>query len=283
MAWESPWHKRSFPGWHLECSAISIAHLGEQFEIHTGGIDHIPVHHTNEIAQAEATTGKKPFVKIWVHHNFLQVEGEKMSKSLGNFFTIDDVIERGFDPMALRLLFLSAHYRGELNFTWDSLEGMQKAWEKLNRFIQYILKSSEFNQDLSVSKSAEVKKYSEQFFSHIANDLDTVQALATMWEMIKDESLSEEERYLLLLEFDQVLGLGLENIRQNTGDNEEIPPEVQALLDERQKARQKRDWPKSDELREKIAELGFRVLDRELEQVVEKIPSNELSEARIEK
>jgi cysteinyl-tRNA synthetase len=271
MVWPSPWHERSFPGWHIECSAMSIAKLGEQFEIHTGGIDHIPVHHTNEIAQAEATTGKKPFVKIWVHHNFLQVESEKMSKSLGNFFTIDDVIERGFDPMALRLLFLSVHYKGELNFTWDNLAGTQKAWQKLNKFIQYVLKSPEFKQSLSSPKSVEAKKYRDQFFANINNDLSTPQALATLWEMIKDETLSEEDRYLLLLEFDQVLGLGLESIMKNTSDNQEIPSEVQTLLDERQKARQARDWPKSDELRGEIAELGFRVLDRELEQVVESL------------
>ncbi|MBP7768869.1 cysteine--tRNA ligase, partial [Candidatus Woesebacteria bacterium] len=118
MAWPSPWAERSFPGWHIECSAMAMQYLGEQFDIHTGGIDHIPVHHTNEIAQAESATGKVPFVKYWVHHNFLRVDGEKMSKYLGNFFTIDDVLKKGFHPKALRLLFLTSHYRSELNFLW---------------------------------------------------------------------------------------------------------------------------------------------------------------------
>src|SRR5690606_13097236 len=134
MEWESPWGK-GFPGWHIECSAMSVKYLGNQFEIHTGGIDHIPVHHTNEIAQAENATGEKPFVQIWVHHNFLRVDGQKMSKSLENFYTVDDAIERGFHPMALKLLFLTAHYRDELNFTWDSLAGSQKAWERLQRRV----------------------------------------------------------------------------------------------------------------------------------------------------
>ena len=135
MSWPSPWAERSFPGWHIECSAMAIKYLGEQLDIHTGGIDHIPVHHTNEIAQAESATGKVPFVRYWVHHNFLLVDGEKMSKSLGNFFTIDDVLERGYSPRALRMLFLTTHYRSEMNFTWEALEGMQKAYVRLMRQV----------------------------------------------------------------------------------------------------------------------------------------------------
>jgi cysteinyl-tRNA synthetase len=169
MVWPSPWHERSFPGWHIECSAMSMEYLGEQFEIHTGGIDHIPVHHTNEIAQAEAATGKKPFVKIWVHHNFLQVEGEKMSKSLGNIFTVDDVVKRGFEPMALRLLFLSGHYRSEMNFTWDNLAGSQKAWEKLKKMVSLWRGSLKSDEVFTNKYSPAAQKYTQLFFQNFSS------------------------------------------------------------------------------------------------------------------
>lgn len=260
MIWPSPWHERSFPGWHIECSAMSMRYLGEQFEIHTGGIDHIPVHHTNEIAQAEATTGKKPFVKIWVHHNFLQVEGEKMSKSLGNIFTIDDVVERGFSPMALRLLYLSGHYRSEMNFTWDNLAGSQKAWERLIKLIgewrdeaRAGAGSSDWPQLSSVAT-----QYQQQFADQIADDLNTAQALATLWEVTKAEKLTAREKLLLLYEFDQTLGLGLEQLSSVA---KKVPVVVQELLDQRQAARDAHDWAGADRLRDEIAKHGFRVVD----------------------
>ena len=268
MVWESPWHERSFPGWHIECSAMSMKYLGEQFEIHTGGIDHIPVHHTNEIAQAEASTGKKPFVKVWVHHNFLQIEGEKMSQSLGNVFTIDDVVEKGFDPQALRLLFLTGHYRSEMNFTWDNLAGSQKAWNKLLKTVVILRSKVKSDQVFSEKgKSKLVDSYHDDFFESINNDLNTSMAIATLWEVVKDKKLSAQDKLFLIFDFDSVLGLGLEDAAIDQKANLEginkaqVPAEVLEFLDQRNKARASKDWKKSDQLRDEIAQLGFKVTD----------------------
>lgn len=274
MVWPSPWHERSFPGWHIECSAMSMHYLGDQFAIHTGGIDHIPVHHTNEIAQAEATTGKKPFVKIWVHHNFLQVESEKMSKSLGNFFTIDDVVKKGFAPMALRLLFLSGHYRAEMNFTWENLAGSQKAWEKLQRLVAgwRTEVAGKMMQTLESPLGEKARHYQATFFQQLEDDLNTAQAVATLWEVVKDEALSAQEKLWLVLDFDQVLGLGIEHIQPSkvteSTQNRQLPPAVQELLEQRLQARQAKNWSEADRLRDEIAKLGFRVVDRSNGQVV---------------
>jgi cysteinyl-tRNA synthetase len=265
MVWESPWSKRSFPGWHIECSAMAIEYLGEQFDVHTGGIDHIPVHHTNEIAQAEAATGKKPFVKYWVHHNFLRVSGEKMSKSLGNFFTIDDVLEKGFDPKALRLLFLTTHYRSEMNFTWESLAGIQKSWEKLVALIQTFKQNTQ-RTVLSPEKLTKVDEYRTRFFDFMEDDLKTPEAIAVMWEVTKS-NIPGEDKYDLLVEFDEVLGLGLATAEVSTAkistaqDLEALPAEVQKLVNDRQKARQEKNWSIADDLRTQLDTLGFEVKD----------------------
>jgi cysteinyl-tRNA synthetase len=278
MVWDSPWHERSFPGWHIECSAMGMKYLGEQFEIHTGGIDHIPVHHTNEIAQAEASTGKKPFVKVWVHHNFLQIEGEKMSKSLGNIFTIDDVVEKGFDPEALRLLFLTGHYRSEMNFTWDNLAGSQKAWNKLLKTVvtlrNYVKSDQVFSDD---DKSRLADSYHNDFFDAINNDLNTSKAIATLWDVVKDKKLSGKEKLFLMFDFDSVLGLGFEDSAINQKANLEginkaqVPPHVLDLLDQRNQVRKDRQWEKSDQLRDEIAQLGFKVTDESDGQKVVKL------------
>lgn len=258
MVWPSPWRERSFPGWHIECSAMAIEYLGEQFAIHTGGIDHIPVHHTNEIAQAEAATGKKPFVQYWVHHNMLRVEGEKMSKSLGNFFTIDDVIERGYHPKALRLLFLTTHYRSQLNFTWDSLAGMQKAFERLvGQFA--VLNNADTN---VVELSQDAQQLKSRFFTAVESDLNTPTALVVLWEVLRS-GLSDAEKKQLLLSFDVVLGFDLPNLVQELKVTvvEEHPQEIQQLISERNEARASQDWQKSDEIRGKLEKLGYSVED----------------------
>jgi len=257
MVWPSPWAERSFPGWHIECSAMAMKYLGQQFEIHTGGIDHIPVHHTNEIAQAESATGKVPFVKYWVHHNFLRINGEKMSKSLGNFFTIDAVVEKGFSTQALRLLFASAHYRSELNFTWENLAGAQTAWEKLATLFL------ELKQELGDSKeelqSELAHEYAKRFFDHMENDLQTSEAMATLWAVLKDPALSRLDKYALLQDFDVVLAFGLDKLTR--GKAAAIPDSVQKLLDARLAAREAQDWVRADHLRLEISKLGFTVGD----------------------
>lgn len=192
MEWDSPWGK-GFPGWHVECSAMSMKYLGEQFEIHTGGIDHIPVHHTNEIAQSENATGKRPFVKYWVHHNFLLVDGQKMSKSLGNFYTVSQVVEKGFSPMALKMLYLGANYRDELNFTWESLTAAQRGYEKLQRRVSTLLQEAgreslaEVQEFDRAAASLEQQNLYDQFVEALHNDLKTPIALAMLWKTLKQK------------------------------------------------------------------------------------------------
>lgn len=267
MVWESPWHPRSFPGWHIECSAMAVEYLGPQLDIHTGGIDHIPVHHTNEIAQAEAATGKKPFVKYWVHHNFLKIEGEKMSKSLENFYTIEDIVERGVDPLALRLLFLTAHYRSEMNFTWNNLDGAQKAFAKLQKKVrQLYLKADGPAETLSPAASA----LRERFWQAITADLGTPEAVAVLWEVLGSE-LAPDVQLALLLEFDIVLGLQLtkwgrqkpEAIEHEHIDPATLPAEIQRLIEARAAARTSKAFETADEIRDQLLSHGYRVVDGE--------------------
>ncbi len=275
MVWESPWHPRSFPGWHIECSAMAIKYLGEQFDIHTGGIDHIPVHHTNEIAQAESASGKSPFVKFWVHHNFLRVDGEKMSKSLGNFFTIDDVLKRGITPMAIRLLFLTTHYRSEMNFTWDALNGAAQAYKRLTRAVVEFKQETRRN-ELSPEKLRKLDIFRKEFFHFLEDDLKTPEAVSTMWELVKS-GVPSRDKFDLLMEFDEVLGLGLKSAAQLSSESHsvldsdqtgvssrqelKISSEVAQLLNERQAARLVKDWKKSDQLRQQLLDLGHLVQD----------------------
>ncbi|MBI2086023.1 cysteine--tRNA ligase [Candidatus Daviesbacteria bacterium] len=244
MRWPSPWGE-GFPGWHIECSAMSMEYLGDSFEVHTGGIDHIPVHHTNEIAQSEAATGK-PFVKYWVHHNFLIVDGEKMSKSKKNFYRIDEIIEKGFDPLALRYLFLTAHYRDKLNFTWESLQAAQNALNNLRETVrnweQPKIGCAQFEQD---------------FTAAINNDLNTPQALAVLWELVKSD-YPTSAKAKTILEMDKILGLKLDEYLDK---KIEVPEEVQELVNQREKVRKSGDFKASDELRHQIKKLGYEIED----------------------
>lgn len=265
MAWPSPWHPRSFPGWHIECSAMAMKYLGEQFEIHTGGIDHINVHHTNEIAQTESATDKVPFVKLWVHHNFLRVDNEKMSKSLGNFFTIDDVVKKGFNPRALRLLFLTGNYRSEMNFTWETLEGMQKTYDNLVSQM-VALKGETGRTVLSPEKLAQLDEFRTRFFGALENDLKTPEAVAVLWEVLKS-NVPGPDKYELLLEFDEVLNLGLRTAEISSQPSKEVldpttlPEEVQKIFAAREDARTEKNWDSADSLRDQLLELGYQVKD----------------------
>ncbi|MBU0576648.1 cysteine--tRNA ligase [Patescibacteria group bacterium] len=267
MVWPSPWAERGFPGWHIECSAMAMKYLGEQFEIHTGGKDHLTIHHPNEIAQSQAATGKKPFVKYWVHHNFVQVEGEKMSKSLENFFTIDDVIERGHHPLALKLLFLTAHYRSELNFTWDNLAGSQKSYERLVGLILDYQQAEVESASGVRGDKLPTEKYKQRFFEFMEDDLKTPEAVAILWEVTRSD-LANQDKLRLLLEFDQVLGLGLKRakeIKTELGSGEldvgALPAGVKTLLDQRRQARDNQDFTQADQLREQLHSLGYAVKD----------------------
>ncbi|PWU24191.1 cysteine--tRNA ligase [Candidatus Cerribacteria bacterium 'Amazon FNV 2010 28 9'] len=268
MEWESPWGK-GFPGWHIECSAMSMKYLGEHFDIHTGGIDHIPIHHTNEIAQSEAATGKHPFVKYWVHHNFLRVNGEKMSKSLGNFYTVDDIVSKGFSPMALKLMFMGAHYRSELNFTWENIAATQTAYEKLVASLSTAHQESD-RTILSDEKLQKVNEYRTKFFSLLEEDLHTPEAMSVFWEVLKS-NIPGGDKYELIMEFDTVLGLKLrENVAAYESKHEHIPSGVRQLVDMRQAARDAKDFAKSDTLRDEIARFGWSVEDTASGQKVKK-------------
>lgn len=258
MHWDSPWGD-GFPGWHIECSAMSMKYLGETIDVHSGGIDLIPVHHEDEIAQSESVTGKQ-FVRYWFHTYFLMVDGVKMSKSLGNFLRLQDVIDNGFSPLALRYLILQTHYRSEMNFTWEALQGAETAYKKLRGTVQQ-LKTETGRQTLSPEKMDKTSQYLERFDAALSQDLQTPQALAIVWEVVKS-NIPSGDKLDLLLEFDTVLGLELNSEEVK----EVIPDEVQALLNERKIARDNKDFAKSDELRDRIEELGYSVKDEGLDQ-----------------
>lgn len=260
MEWDSPWGK-GFPGWHIECSAMSMKYLGPQLDIHTGGIEHIPIHHTNEIAQSEAATGKHPFVKYWVHHNMLFVDSQKMSKSLGNFYTIEDVEKRGYSPMALRLLFLSAHYKSDLNFTWDNLKALQVAWEKLLRLMLSFRNEKE-RTTLSADKLVKIEEYRMRFFGQMEEDLNTPEAMAVLWEVTKS-NIPGQDKYDLLVEFDSVLGLDLAKhaVHCESLRSADAPAEIINLAEQRSQAREQENYAIADELRNKIAGKGWEIKD----------------------
>ncbi|MEK7473013.1 MAG: cysteine--tRNA ligase [Patescibacteria group bacterium] len=205
MHWESPWGD-GFPGWHIECSAMSIKYLGEQIDIHTGGEDHLSIHHPNEIAQSEGATGKVPFSKFWLHCAFLMVDGTKMSKSLGNYYTIQDVLNKGVDPIALRYLYLGAHYKKPMNFTWQALESASKGLKRLQSLV--ISLQSSARTTLSREKNEKVNEYRNKFNKAINDDLNTSKAMAVMFEMLKS-NIPSEDKYDLAISFDEVLGLNL--------------------------------------------------------------------------
>ncbi len=251
MYWESPWGD-GFPGWHIECSAMSMTYLGETIDIHTGGIDHIPVHHEDEIAQSEAATGKT-FVNYWVHHAFLKVNGEKMSKSKGNFYTLQDLKEHNIDPLSIRYLFLMTHYRKELNFTWEAAEAAQEAFIRLRNTV-IDLKMEIANARVE-QKDLSENRYLASFKKAISDDLNTSEAVAIMWETIKS-NLTASEKLETLYMFDKVFGLNLEAYQP-----EAIPDDVIQLAEEREQVRKNKDFTKSDELRSKIHELGYEIKD----------------------
>lgn len=250
MHWDSPWGD-GFPGWHIECSAMSMKYLGASIDIHTGGIDHIPVHHPNEIAQSEGATGK-PFVKFWVHYNFLRVDGRKMSKSLGNFYTLDDVRGRGIDPLALRYFYLTSQYRSELNFTWESLGSAESALVELRKHVAAIKNGAIGRSTLSDEKLVKVDAYRKRFDDALTDDMNTPKALAVMWETVKS-NISSLDKYELLLDFDEVLGLKLGEITQTA---EEIDTEQGKVIDA---LRRDRKYREADALRADLISKGYTV------------------------
>lgn len=257
--WNSPWGV-GFPGWHLECSAMSMKYLGEHFDIHTGGEDHIPVHHTNEIAQSESATGKK-FVNYWMHNAFLvDEEGKKVSKSKGGWYTLSELEELGYKPEHFRYLLLLAHYKKQMHFFLDTLDAARNAYERVKRKVIELKKEKHKGTDRT-------KEYEAEFFEAINDDLNIPRALDIFWKAMDDFGFSPKKRFILLKKFDSVLGLGISGIKE---EKVAIPKDVREMLIAREKLRKEKKFAEADVLRERILEKGFVVEDREKGSILRK-------------
>ncbi len=263
MMWDSPWG-RGYPGWHIECSAMSMKYLGKHFDIHCGGIDAIPVHHTNEIAQSEAATGEK-WVNYWCHGEFLLNDKGKMSKSSGEFLTLPVVVGHGYNALDYRYFCLSGHYRTQLKFSWEALDHAKSAREKLVGITS------------ALKKSEPVKTFSEKgegwrkaFADAMNNDLRAPEALAQMWLMLKDNTLSDGEKLGLLLDYDRILGLRLDEVEAKSEERVGTDEDWK-LVEERTLAKKNRDWAKADEIRDALRARGFTVKDTPSGAILEKI------------
>jgi len=255
LGYESPWGI-GFPGWHIECSAMSRKYLGDHFDIHTGGIDLAPIHHNNEIAQSENACGTT-FVNFWIHNAFVNVSGNKMAKSEGNSFTLQTIIEKNIHPLAYRYWLLQARYSTPVTFSWEALEAAQIGYERLKKQFHA----------LGTETGTPVPKYIEIFTEFIDEDLNTPKALALVWELLKDENTPPKHRKATLLEFDRVLGLSL-HLSNSSNDLREInvvnlPENIQELLQERLAAREQKNWNRSDEIRDNLATIGYKISDNE--------------------
>jgi len=252
MEWDSPWG-RGFPGWHIECSAMSVEYLGKTFDIHTGGADHIPVHHPNEIAQSENALGVRPWVRYWMHTGWLMFDGEKISKSTGgSVLNLDELIAKGFEPLAFRYFALGGHYRQQLTFSDEAMRGAQAAWRRLVRH------AAELRGDASHGGAVEAEALRARFREALADDLNAPRALAVTWEVVRSDALGGREKWSLLREFDAVLALGLAEAKPQV---QETDAKIDALVAERDAARAAKDWKRADELRAELRALGIELVD----------------------
>lgn len=285
--WKSPFNSslvkngEGFPGWAIECSAMSKKYLGNTLDIHMGGVEHIPIHHTNEIAQSESANGVK-FVNYWLHNEHLNVNGGKMSKSEGTAWSLAEIKERGYDSLALRYFFLNSHYRSKQNFTFEALDAAETSLNKLKEKVVEMKKREDYADsyaeitriaDRGEGKEGEEGKeklergvYDEKFIEAVEDDFNIPQALAVMWEVLKSD-LGNKEKLELVFDFDRVFGLELKKTKKKKA---EVPENVIKLVKEREKARKTRDWAKADELRNRIAEVGFSVEDTETGVIIKK-------------
>lgn len=252
MQWQSPWGM-GFPGWHIECSTMSRKYLGSLIDIHTGGVDHIPVHHENEIAQSEALEGHKT-VNTWMHGEFMLVDGGKMSKSLGNTYTLAQLEEKGFEPLSYRYFCLNTHYRKKLNFTFEGLEAAQTAYRRLLAAL-YEHKTAKGVK----TASEKLREYKEAFQNAIDDDINVPMALGVLWTMVKQPY--SRDIYELALDFDKVFGLSLDKAKPEEKPEIEVPDDIRAIADERFEARKAKNWAESDRLRDVLSEKGYAVLD----------------------
>lgn len=258
MKWDSFFGK-SYPGWHLECSAMGCKYLGDHFDIHTGGVDHIPIHHENEIAQSKGYSGKIP-ANYWMHVEFLQINGGKMSKSLNNLYTLKDLEEKGYEPLVYRMFNFTSNYRAQINFTFEAMDSAKTA---LNRLREGYLKHSEGNEDVS---DDEIKDYEKRFLEAINDDLNMPVAMSVVWDVVKNPKKSKKLKELLL-KFDEVLGLDLKNYKK---EENVLPEEILELVNSRNEARTNKNWAESDRIRDILIEKGYTVKDSKEGTIVEK-------------
>ena len=263
MEWDSPWGI-GFPGWHIECSAMAMEYLGDEIDIHCGGVDHIPIHHTNEIAQVESLTGKQ-WVKYWLHGEFLVLDNdEKMSKSGENFSTLSSLTKAGIDPLTYRYFCLNASYRKQLTYRWDAIQAAEKSYGNLKEAMVSLKKSLDVKKEPVINK-----KYNDIFKEAISSDLNIPKALGIMWNLIKDGNLADDEKYWTAVDMDRVFGLGLNELEESVGE-EIIPDEIKEIAEERARARKEKNWALSDKLRDKMNTMGFTVEDTAEGQKVKK-------------
>ena len=282
LVWDSPWG-RGYPGWHIECSAMGMKYLGETFDIHAGGIDHIPVHHTNEIAQSEAATGKNPCVKYWVHNEFLVMDKGKMSKSSGGFLTLQTLVDAGYDPLDYRYFLLGGHYRSQLQFSYTALDGAKNARKSLSDKIRTLFSTAnehepaleERNDTMSSGGShdswlkrfenSNAIEYLANFDKALCDDLSTPRALAELWGVLKDTSISPADALAAAFDMDAVLGLNLrEEADKRAGSHDEDPAfaaEIENLIQKRKEAKEARDYGRADEIRQQLKEKGITLED----------------------
>lgn len=256
LQWDSPWG-RGYPGWHIECSAMARRYLGDSFDIHCGGIDHIPVHHTNEIAQSECATGKCQ-ANVWMHGGFLTTASEKMSKSTGEFLTLDVLKKREVEPLAYRLFCLGGHYRKELAWSWEAVEGAGRTLVRLRRRIAEIKSTVDESASQEDNLTEAGQELAAAFNSAVFTDLGIAKAMAVVHETISHEQLSSVEKLRLLGSFDEVLGLDLMLAQE---ESKELPKDIIALANERDEARRAKNWPRADEIRNQLQEAGYLVED----------------------
>lgn len=248
-----------FPGWHIECSAMSKKLLGDTLDVHMGGIEHIPVHHTNEITQSESANGV-PLANYWLHNEWLMVNNGKMAKSEGTAFSLAEVKDKGFNPLALRYFFLQAHYRSKQNFSWEALTAAQTGYDRLINNIS----------NLGENIGEVDNKFQQEFLTAVSDDFSTPQALAIIQELLKSD-ISNEDKLATVLDFDKVLGLNFAKAINNSQVKVEVPENIQKILIDREEARKNKDWQKSDELRDEIKKLGYEVKDTDQGQEIKKI------------
>ncbi|MGP1593964.1 MAG: cysteine--tRNA ligase [Treponema sp.] len=271
LVWDSPWGT-GYPGWHIECSAMSMKYLGEQFDIHTGGIDHIRIHHTNEIAQSEGATGKK-WVNYWLHNEFLVMNKGKMSKSDGQFITLEKVIKAGYAPLDYRFLLLGGHYRSQLTFSWEAMETAKNARRNLEQRLAHIINGLDTSSHTDEAEhityeyartllhSPESQAYLENFTRAMEEDISTPRALSVVQNLLKDKTLAADEIYTLIKIFDTVLGLQLieeaECILKPAGESDDDTAKIEQLIAERTAAKQQKNFSRADEIRNLLKEQGI--------------------------